>query len=84
MFHNNNDQKSPSNKNEDELIINSLTRREIEVIRLISQGLSNNEIAERLFISSRTVAGHRNNLLQKTGSKNSVSLAVFAIRNSLV
>ena len=60
-----------------------LTRREQEVLTLICEGLSNNEIAEKLFISERTVEGHRSNLLMKTNCRNSVCLALFAVRYGL-
>jgi DNA-binding NarL/FixJ family response regulator len=60
-----------------------LTNREKEIIQLICQELTNSEIAEKLFISPRTVEGHRNNLLMKTGSKNTAGLVVFAIRNHI-
>lgn len=60
------------------------TDREIEVLEQICKGLSNQEIAEALFISPRTVERHRANLFDKTGSKNSVNLVMYAIRNNLV
>ena len=60
-----------------------LTNREKEIIQLICQELTNVEIAEKLFISPRTVEGHRNNLLMKTGSKNTAGLVVFAIKNHI-
>lgn len=58
--------------------------REIEVLHQICKGLSNQEIAEILFISPRTVERHRSNLMAKSGSKNSVNLVMFAIKNNLV
>ncbi len=61
-----------------------LSKREIEVLSHISQGLSNYEIAKELFISQRTVERHRANLLTKTNSKNSISLIMYAIRNNLI
>lgn len=61
-----------------------LTNREREVLELICQQLSTNEIAEKLFISSRTVEGHRNNLLLKTESKNVAGLVVYAVQNKIV
>jgi DNA-binding NarL/FixJ family response regulator len=61
-----------------------LTKREVEVLKLVSKGLSNNEIADKLFISRRTVDGHKANLIQKTGSKNIVELLVYAIKNNIV
>ncbi|MFV0378205.1 MAG: response regulator [Mangrovibacterium sp.] len=57
-----------------------ITDRETEVLRLICEGLSNAEIAEKLRLSRRTVDKHRENLLEKTNSKNTVALVLFAIR----
>lgn len=57
-----------------------ITDRETEVLRLICEGLSNSEIAEKLQLSRRTVDKHRENLLEKTNSKNTVALVLFAIR----
>lgn len=51
-----------------------LSVREIEVLALIMQGLTNNEIAERLFISFETVKSHRKNILEKTKTKNTAAL----------
>ncbi|HRG18163.1 MAG TPA: response regulator transcription factor [Flavobacterium lutivivi] len=62
----------------------SLTTREREVLELICQQMSAVEIAEKLFISTRTVEGHRNNLLLKTEAKNIAGLVVFAIQNNIV
>jgi DNA-binding NarL/FixJ family response regulator len=62
----------------------TLTIREIEVMNLICQELTAQEIAEKLFISVRTVDGHRNNLLEKTGARNTAGLVIFAIKNNLV
>ena len=61
-----------------------ISEREKEILGLICKELSNAEIAEKLFISIRTVEGHRNNLLLKTGCKNTAGLVVFAIKNKLV
>ena len=58
--------------------------REMEVLQLISEGLTNNEISERLFLSKRTVEGHRQSLLEKTGSRNTATLIKFAIQHQLV
>jgi Response regulator containing a CheY-like receiver domain and an HTH DNA-binding domain len=60
------------------------TDREIEVLEQICKGLSNQEIADTLCISSRTVERHRANIFEKTGSKNSVNLVMYAIKNNLV
>lgn len=71
-----------NNKKEDEDL--QITSREMEVLQLVSQGLTNQEIADRLFISKRTVDGHKNNLIVKTGSKNIVELLKFAIKNEVI
>ncbi len=60
------------------------TPRELKVLKLIVKGLSSQEIADEMFISPRTVEGHRANLIGKTGTKNMVDLAIYAIRNYLV
>ncbi len=60
------------------------TRREKEILQLICDGLSNREISEELFISERTVIGHKSNLLSKTNCKSTISLLSFAIKNKLV
>jgi len=62
----------------------SLSKREKEILLKICEGLSNQEIAESLFISKRTVDKHRANLLDKTNSKNTASLILFAIKNKLI
>lgn len=61
-----------------------ITRREEEILQLVCQQYTAEEIAEKLFISVRTVNGHRNNLLQKTGSRNVTGLVLYAIRNNIV
>lgn len=61
-----------------------LTDREYEVLNYLCKGFSANEIAEKLFISPRTVEKHRSDLLLRTGVPNSVSLVVYAIKNGLV
>lgn len=60
-----------------------LTHREIEILYNICKGLSNQEIAEMLFISKRTVDKHRENILLKTQSKNTASLVIYAIKNQI-
>jgi len=61
-----------------------LTKRETEVLKLICEGMSNSQIADKLFISLRTVEGHKSNLITKTGVKNSISLVMCALKNKLV
>lgn len=60
-----------------------LTKREVEVLDLICRGYTIKEIADKLFISQRTVDGHKANLFRKTGVDSSVKLVTFAIKNNL-
>lgn len=60
-----------------------ITSREREVLQLICVEKSNAEIADKLFISIRTVEGHRKNLLAKTGCRNTAGLVLFAIRHHI-
>jgi DNA-binding NarL/FixJ family response regulator len=62
----------------------SLSDREQEVLLLICKGLSNQEIAEQLFISKRTVDHHRASLLTKTNTRNAASLVIYAIKNKMI
>jgi len=57
----------------------SLSAREIEIIELVAEGLTNQEIADRLTISKRTVDNHVSNVFTKTGSKNRVALLNWAM-----
>ena len=61
-----------------------ITNREKEVLKLISQGYTNKEIAKQLFISQRTVDGHRASLISKTGSKNIINMLIYAIKNNII
>jgi DNA-binding NarL/FixJ family response regulator len=60
-----------------------LSKRELEILKLIFDEQSNQEIADELFISLRTVETHKHNIMEKTGSKNMASLVKFAIREKL-
>jgi DNA-binding NarL/FixJ family response regulator len=62
----------------------TLSDRELEVLLLICKGLSNQEIAERLFISKRTVDHHRASLLTKTNTRNAASLVIYAIKHKMI
>ena len=62
----------------------NLSDREIEVLQQICKGLSNNEIANALHISKRTVDKHRANLLEKTNCRNTASLVMYALKHKLI
>ncbi|RLD69938.1 MAG: hypothetical protein DRJ10_20895 [Bacteroidetes bacterium] len=61
-----------------------LTKREREVLALICQGNTNIEMGEKLFLSPKTIEGHRSNLLSKTGTKNSAHLVMFSIQKGII
>jgi len=61
-----------------------LSEREIEVLKLICAQKTAKEIAEQLFLSARTVEGHKNNLFLKTGAKNIAGLVIYAIQNRII
>ncbi len=61
-----------------------LTERELDVLRLIGEGMENAQIADRLYISTTTVKYHVSNLLEKLGLENRVQAAIFAVRRGLV
>ncbi|MCY7353090.1 MAG: response regulator transcription factor [Cytophagaceae bacterium] len=67
-----------------EAIPASLTARELEILILVCQELTNQEIADRLFISIPTVETHRRHLMQKVGCKTAIGLAKFALKHGLV
>ncbi len=59
--------------------VDPLTERELDVLRLICQELTTPEIADKLFISPRTVEGHRNSILLKSGARNTAGIVVYAM-----
>jgi len=61
-----------------------ITKREEEILQLVCQQYTAEEITAKLFISVKTVNGHRNNLLQKTGSRNVTGLVIYAVKNHIV
>jgi DNA-binding NarL/FixJ family response regulator len=75
---------SNSSENSQDISGIQLSGREKEILMLICQGFSNNEIGEKLFISPKTVDNHRTNLLSKTGTRNSAHLVMYAIKNNLI
>ncbi|HMX39629.1 MAG TPA: response regulator transcription factor [Saprospiraceae bacterium] len=69
--------------NADAQLLEQLSEREREVLRMVAQGMNSREIGQRLFISPRTVDTHRNNMLQKLGVNGIAGLTQFALRNKL-
>jgi len=61
-----------------------LTKREIEILKLVSEELSNIEISEKLFISPRTVETHKRNMISKLNVKNSIGLVRYALKHGIV
>ena len=68
----------------DEMAEVDLSKREVEVLMLIAEGFTNLEIADKLFTSKRTVEGHRQNLIDKTNSRNTAALIRYAILSGLI
>jgi len=61
----------------------SLTKRELEVVALVAEGLTNKEVAERLCISQATVRTHLTSIFNKLGTSNRLKLVVYAYKNGL-
>ncbi len=77
--------RSTKETNKDELFrAESLSRREIEILRMFLEGMLNKEIGKTLGISIRTVETHKNHIMKKLGCKSTVEMLKFAIRNKLV
>ena len=72
------------NKTETDIPDNEISERELEILYHVCLGLSNQEIADKLFISKRTVDKHRANLLSKTGCRNTAALVMYAIKNKMI
>jgi DNA-binding NarL/FixJ family response regulator len=62
----------------------NISEREIEIIRHVSEGFSNKEIADKLFLSTHTVTTHRKNIMNKLQVNNTAGLVLFAVRNNLL
>jgi DNA-binding NarL/FixJ family response regulator len=61
-----------------------LTKREIEVLQLITKGYSNKEIADQLFVSTHTIISHRKNISEKTGIKSASGMTMYAILKKII
>jgi DNA-binding NarL/FixJ family response regulator len=62
----------------------NVSDREMEIIKLIAEGLSNKEVADKLFLSTHTVTTHRKNIMNKLGVNNTAGLVLFAVRENLI
>lgn len=76
--------KKLTNTNGKVTLPNDLTKREQEVLALVASGKSNQEVADDLFISIKTVDTHKNHILDKLGLKNTAELVKYAIKNNLI
>jgi DNA-binding NarL/FixJ family response regulator len=65
-------------------ITQGLTKRESEVLELVAEGKSNQEVADSLFISTKTVETHKTNILEKLGLKNTAELVKYAIKHNII
>ncbi len=75
---------SGNNKSRQKSAGNSLSEREIEVLKLLIKGKTNKEIADELFISIHTVISHRKNITGKLGIKSTAAMAIYAVANNLI
>jgi two-component system response regulator NreC len=76
-----------ANQNESEAFnkqLKTLSEREMDVLKLFAESYTNQEIADKLFISIRTVESHKNNIMRKINLRTTVDLVKFAIRNNLI
>lgn len=62
----------------------SLSEREVQIIKMIAEGLTNAQIAEELFLSNHTINTHRKNILSKLGIKNTAGIVMYAVKMNLV
>ncbi len=76
--------KSPNDTKTVSINNNRLTEREIEILKLVVEEMSNQEISETLFISPRTVESHKRNMISKLDVKNSIGLVRYALENDIV
>jgi DNA-binding NarL/FixJ family response regulator len=68
----------------DEVFQYKLSKREIEIVKLLAEGLTSVQIGDKLFIAEHTVKTHRKNILRKTGASNTSQLVQFALNNQLI
>jgi DNA-binding NarL/FixJ family response regulator len=78
------DLNRPTNNHQSQEVKIDFTERELEVLKLFCEGYTVSEIAEKLFLSVKTIEAHRSKLIFKTESKNTIGLILFAIKNKIV
>jgi two-component system response regulator NreC len=76
--------KIKSNDHDQGADIQSLSSRQIEILKLWGDGFGNKDIADKLFISVRTVESHKNHIMQKLNLKTNIDMVKFAIKNNLI
>jgi DNA-binding NarL/FixJ family response regulator len=76
--------KIKTDDNDQAINLQNLSTRQIEILKLWGEGLSNQDIADRLFISIRTVETHKNHIMQKLNLKTTVDMVKYAIKNNLI
>jgi DNA-binding NarL/FixJ family response regulator len=74
---------SKGEENKDLAKIKSLTRREYEVLTLLAEGINNKEIADKLYISEKTVKNHVSNIFKKIKVNDRIQAAIFAYKNNI-
>jgi DNA-binding NarL/FixJ family response regulator len=76
--------KKAKSKKKDEINLDEISKRELEVLKMLAEGIPNHEIAEKLFISIRTVESHKSHIMQKLELHTTAELVKFAIRHKLI
>ena len=83
IYYDNNISQALINKNNSETDIQQLSDRELEVLKLVANGFSAQEIAKQLYLSKRTIEGHKNRIMTKLNIKNIAGLVKYAIHNKI-
>ncbi len=76
--------KNKENQKRERVVSDDLTKREMEVLEQIATGLSTKEVADRLFISIKTVETHKAHILDKLGLKNTAEIVLYAVKNRII
>jgi DNA-binding NarL/FixJ family response regulator len=84
IFHSFTNKEIENNNSNGQATLDSITDREMEILKLISLELSGKEISEALYISTNTVETHRKNLIKKLNVKSTIGLVKFALKHNLI